>query len=60
MCEMEKGLKFVTLNVSRSRGGEMFIIQQDYWSGLQVCTTKGNIRNNDSKVKIMTNDLCNF
>ena len=52
MCEVYKWLEFLMLDVSKSMGREMLIIQWKYWSGMQVSTTEGNIRNNESKVKV--------
>ena len=39
MCEVEKWLRFVTLDGSRIRDGEMLIIQGKDWSRLKVSTT---------------------
>ena len=43
MYEVEKWLKFVTLNGSWSMDEETLIIKWEYWSGLQVRTTEGNL-----------------
>ena len=49
LLEVEKMLKFVMLNGSRNRIGEMLIVQLEYLIWLQLCTTEANRRNKYSK-----------
>ena len=51
MYEVEEMFKCVMLRGSWRMGGDLLIVQWEYWNCIQVCKTEGNRNNNDSKLK---------